>query len=250
MRIGTSSNRTVWISLAASLLGTLTGCGGGDSGSPADGPSISIDVPTSARSYETTSTDMRIGGAISNASFVHVRNSLTGFTTEGYVFYASPGQGTWFADVQGLGLGENPITATADSDGSGRETATAMIVLVRPLQPVNLIFNGPDQDSADSFWTDENSLGRSRQIALFGDGTGRSTTGSALSELAGATATFTWSMLSPDSIQILGCPTCSFQRISRISGSRSEEMFYGQIETTAGGGELALHVFTLSIGRL
>ncbi len=250
MRVGKSSNRAVWIGLATLLGGFITGCGSGGTGDSVDGPTISIDVPTSAHSYSTTSTDMRIGGTISNASFVHVQNALTGSTTEGYVSYSSPGHGSWFADVQGLGLGDNPITATADSDGRGRETAAATIVLVRPLQPVNLIFNGADQGSADSLWTDESSIESSHKIALLSDGTGRSTTGSALSGLAGATETFTWSMLSPDSIQILGCPTCSFQKISRISGSRDEEVFYGQIETTAGGGELALHVFTLSMGKL
>lgn len=250
MRVGKSWHRALWIGLAASLGWTVTACGGGGPGNTGQGPSLSIDVPTSARSYSTTSTDMRIGGAISHAGFVHVRNLLTGFTTEGYVFYSGSGHGSWFADVQGLGLGENPITATADSDGSGRETATATIVLVRPLEPVSLIFNGSGQDSADSIWTDENSIGKSHKIALFGDGTGRSTTGSALADSAGATVNFAWSMLSPDSIQILNCPTCSFQRISRISGSRSEEVFYGQIETTTAGGELALHVFTLSMGRL
>jgi len=250
MRVAKSANWAMWIGQVALLGASVTGCGSGGTGGSAERPSISIDVPTSARSYSTTSTDMRIGGAISRASFVHVRNSLTGFTTEGYVVYSSPGDGSWFADIQGLGLGENPITATADSDGRGRETASATIVLVRPLQPVNLIFNGPDRETGDSLWTDENSIGSSHKIALFSDGTGQSTTGSVLAELAGATATFTWSMLSPDSIQILGCPACSFQRISRISGSRGEEVFYGQIETTAGSGELALHVFTLSLGKL
>jgi len=240
-----------WCTALAAILGSIvTACGGGGRGSAAQDPSISIDVPTTAPTYSTTSTDVRIGGTISHAGFVQVRNSRTGVTTEGYVSYSGPGQGSWFADVQGLQPGENPITATADHDGTGRETAAATIVLFRPLEPLTLIFNGSDRDSADSIWTDENSIDKSHMIALFSDGTGRSTTGSALSQSAGTPVTFAWSMLSPDSIQILNCPTCSFQRISRVSGSRSEEIFYGQIETTAGGGELALHVFTLSMGRL
>lgn len=250
MRTGMSWQRASCISLTIILGGIATACGGGGTGGTAQEPSISIDVPTSAPTYSTTSTDARIGGSISNASFVHVRNSLTGFATEGFVFYPEPGRGSWFADLQGLQPGDNRITATADHDGSGRRTATATIVLVRPLEPLKLIFNGPDQASADSVWTDENSIEKSHKIALFSNGTGRSTTGSVLSESAGAPVTFAWSMLGPDSIQILNCPTCSFQRISRISGSRAEELFYGQIETTAGGGELALHVFTLSMGAL
>ncbi len=192
---------------------------------------------------------MRLGGTISSASYVHVRNALTGVTVEGFVFYVD-GQGTWFADFYGLGLGDNALTVTADSDGRGKRTSSAHITVARPLQPVNLIFNGADQNSASTFWTDGSSFGSSHKIALFQDGTGRSTTGSALGESAGAVAGFTWSMLGPDSIQIVNCSTCSFQMLSRISGSVDEGVSFGQIETIGGAFETALHGFSLANGKL
>ena len=105
-------------------------------------------MPISAPNYSTTWTDVRIGGTISNASFVLVRNALTGSTTEGFVFY-NQGHGTWFADIQGLALGGNMITAIADSDGTAARTASATITVIRPLQPADLIVNGTNQASAN-----------------------------------------------------------------------------------------------------
>lgn len=232
------------------VLGTmLTACGGGGSGDTAESPTISIDVPTSEPAYSTTWTGVRLGGTISGASFVHVRNALTGLTTEGYVNY-NQGIGSWFADVTGLGLGDNPITVTADSDGTGTSTAAAHITITRPLQPADSIINGPDQFSADTYWTDVNSFNGSHKIALFGDGTGRSTTGSKLSEDAGAVVDITWTILAPDSIVISSCPACSFQIISRISGSFSDGSFHGEVVTTGGVGDSSLDAFVLSAGKL
>lgn len=231
------------------LMLSCGGGGGGDSGNAGPVPSISINVPTSDPSYSTTWTSIRLGGTISNASFVHVRNARTGFTTEGFVNYYQ-GQGSWFADVYGLEPGDNAITATADADGTGARTASAYITVTRPLQPADLVINGPDQASTNTFWTDGSSVNNSHKIAFFGDGTGRSTTGSVLSENAGTVTDFTWSKLGPDSILISNCLTCSFQNISRISGSLSEGIFYGQVETIDGAGELALHTFTLTSGNL
>lgn len=242
----TASLTGILITLTITLI--LVGCGGGGGGSGSK-PSIDIQNPTDAPTYSTVWTGVRIGGTISNASFVDVRNALTGDTTVGYVFY-NQGLGTWFADVGGLGFGENPITATADSDGTGSSTANAYITLIRPLQPLDEIFNGPNQFSANTHWIDAHSFNESHKIALYEDGTGRSTTGSALNEDAADITDFTWTKLSPDSVMITNCPTCSFQTISRISGSIAVDAFNGQIETVGGDGDVALHAFTLTAGNL
>lgn len=164
-------------------------------------------MPTSAPSYSTTWNTVRLSGTISNAGYVHVRNAHTGFTTEGFVNY-NQGQGSWFADVFELAPADNAIAATADADGTGARTASAHITVIRPLQPADLIINGSSHASANTFWTDGNSFNGSHKIALFGDGTGRSTTGSVLSENAGTVTDFTWSKLGPDSILISNCVTC------------------------------------------
>jgi hypothetical protein len=233
--------------LVVGLALLLAGCGGGgDSVLP---PSISIDVPTSAPGYSTTGTSVRPGGTIAHASFVHVLNSATGSTTEGYVSYYQ-GYGSWFADVYALVPGDNLITATADADGTGARTAVARITIARPLQPADLIINGTDQSAATTYWTDTSSFGGSHQIVIFGDGTGRSTTGSTVSEIAGTVSNFTWSKSGPDSIVISNCPNCSFQSISRISGSLGETVFYGQVVTAGGGGYTSVDVFDLASGKL
>jgi len=234
-------------SLIVILAILLAGCGGGGGG--VQSPSISIDVPTSAPGYSTTWTSVRLGGTISHASFVHVRNSSTGFTTEGYVNYYQ-GYGSWFADVYGLGFGDNSITVTADADGTGARTANAHITVIRPLQPADLIINGPDQSSAPTYWTDTSSFSGSHNIAFFANGTGRSTTGSTITENAGTVVNFTWSILGPDSIIISNCLNCSFQKISQIQGSLNEELFYGQVETVGGNGNISLDSFVLTSGNL
>ena len=217
----------------------LVGCGGGgDSGAP---PTIDIRVPTSAASYATTSSSVRIGGAVTLAGSIRVRNTRTGSTTEAFVFYVQ-GNGSWFADVFGLAPGDNLITATADT---GTRTATARITVTRPLQPAAEILNGPDQASANTFW----SLGNHR-IALFADGTGRSTTGSTTSQNAGAAVDMLWSQTGPESISINGCATCAFQTISRISGSVGDGQFLGQVVTVGGAGTNALDSFILTAGNL
>lgn len=234
-------------SLIVFLALLLASCGGGGGGSQP--PSISIDVPTSAPSYSTTQTSIRLGGTISRASFVRVLNSSTGSTTEGYVNYYQ-GYGSWFADVYGLGFGDNLISVTADADGTGARAAVAHITIIRPLRPADLIINGPDQFSATTFWTCASSFNGSHQIAIFGDGAGRSTTGLTNSEIAGAVVDFTWSYLSQDSIMITNCSNCSFQKIFRIQGSLSEKLFLGQIETVGGAGDIALDSFNLIDGNL
>jgi len=227
----------------------LAACGGGGSETSNQLPSISIDVPTSEPSYYTTGSSVRLGGTISNASFVRVRNTLTGSATEGYVNYYE-GNGSWFADVYGLGFGDNPITVTADKDGTGKRTATAHITIIRPLQPADLIINGTNQLSANIYWTDASSFAGSHKIAFFGDGTGRSTTGSTLLEEAGTVVNFTWTKLEPDLIIITNCSDCSFQKISRIQGSLSEDLFYGQVMTVDNNGYIALDAFVLTFGNL
>jgi hypothetical protein len=234
--------------LVVAFVAVLTACGGGN-GDSGQTPSIDITNPTADPTYSTVWTGVIIGGTISNASFVSVSNALTGSNTIGYVFY-NQGLGTWFAEVGGLGFGDNPITVTADSDGTGASTANAYITLIRPLQPLDEIFNGADQFSANTYWTDAHSFNQSHKIELYENGTGRSTTGSAFSEDAGGVSDLTWTKLGPDSVLITNCPACSFQVISRISGSIAVGAFNGQVETVGGVGELALHAFTLTDGHL
>lgn len=231
-----------WPVAAAAAL-VLVGCGGGSD----DRPSITIENPTSAARYSTNSTDVRLGGTIARAGFVHVRNTATGFTADGYVNYYE-GKGTWFADVQGLGLGDNPIVVTADADGTGAKTATATLTVIRPLQPASLIVNAANAATADTFWTDASSYGGAHRIALFADGTGRSTTGSTLTDPAGAVVGFSWTLSGPDSIAVSGCPDCSFQRIERIAGSVSDGSFLGQVVTKGGLGYSSLDYFVLTAG--
>ncbi len=234
---------------AVLALGALLGaCGSGGSGE-GGGPSIRIEAPSSAATYETTGADVRLGGTIAGAGFARVRNAATGLQSDAVVTY-NDGLGTWFADVPGLVPGENPITATADAFGDGSRTAEARIAVIRPEQPLNLIFNGVDLGASATHWTDTNSIGESHRIALFEDGTGRATTGSVLAEAAGAVADFTWSRIGPDALRVEGCPACSFQGISRISGSWDEGISFGQVETVGGAGELAAHVFVLTSGTL
>lgn len=236
--------------VTALALGTpLAGCGGGGSDDAAPLPTVSIEVPTSAPTYETTATGVSLGGSISGASFVHVRNTLTGTSAEGFVTY-NQGIGSWFADVTGLVPGGNLITVTADADGTGARTAEDRITLIRPLQPAELVINGPDRSSTDTYWTDVSSFNLSHKIALFADGTGRATTGSTLAEEAGPVVDIVWSKIAPDAIVISSCPKCSFQTISRISGSLDEGSFYGEVVTVGGAGVVALDVLVLSAGAL
>jgi len=241
--------------LSLAIVIALIGCGGGVDGGNIGGgdyvlaPSISITEPTTATSYATVWSGVRIGGTTSNVSIVRATNTLTGSTNIGYVTY-NQGQGTWFVDVTELGFGENPITVTGDSNGLGDNFAVAYITLIRPLQPLSEIFNGSNQFSSYKYWIDLSSFNGSHKIALFEDGTGRMTTGSVLSENAGSVIDFTWTMLSPDSILITNCPTCSFQMISRISGSINVDVFLGQIETINGAGDLTIHYFASTAGNL
>ncbi len=229
----------------------LAACGGGGSALPA--PAITIEVPTAAPSYATTSTSVRLGGSIAQASFVHVTNTTTGATVEGYVNYLD-GVGSWFADVYGLLPGDNLIVATADADGTGTRTASDTLTVTRPLRPASLILNAADAASASNHWADTSSFGTqagsSHLIALYADGTGRATTGNVLTELPGPLADFSWAYDGPEAIVVSNCPSCSFQRISRISGSLGEGFFYGEVQTVGGAGETALHYFQLTVGKL
>jgi hypothetical protein len=100
------------------------------------------------------------------------------------------------------------------------------------------------------YWTDATSFPDSFKIAFFEDGTGRSTTGSKLSENAGPVVTFTWSLLGPDSIIITNCPDCSSQKIYNIQGSLSDAEFGGIVETVGGAGYHASDSFILTSGSL
>ena len=232
------------------ILGVVTVLGSGgdiDFGDSTSKPTISIENPTTEPIYATTATSVTIGGRISGASFAEVLNVTTGSSSLGYVFY-NDGIGTWFSWSPHLVPGDNLIKAIADADGSGTNTAEDSIIIRRPLQPYTLIINAADSASAINYWTDIHSFNKSHKIALFADGTGLSTTGNVFSEDAGATVTFAWSVLGPEAIQIDNCPTCSFQQISRISGSLDEEVFQGQVETVSGAD--AYHSFYLDPGTL
>jgi hypothetical protein len=219
----------------------LAGCGGG--GGPDALPSLAILNPTPDDSYATTSSGAIVGGSISRASFVHVVNTTTGFRTEGYVIYFD-GQGTWSADVAGLVPGANVIVATADGDGTGARTASDTLSITRPIQPARLILNGDSAAQATSHW----ALESGHQIALYADGSGRATTGNAVTDPAGAPLAMTWSYDGAEAVVINGCPVCSFQRIGRISGSAADGGFYGQIETVGGAAETVVDFFELNAG--
>lgn len=175
----------------------LVACGGGGSSPDTLSPTIAITKPTSDSTFDTNSTDVRLGGSISRGSFVHVRITTTGFTTEGYVNYKD-GFGSWFTDVPGLILDDNVIAVTADFDGTGTRIATDTITARRPLQPASLIVNGASLFSATSYWTNGTSFGNGRKLALFSDGTWRSTTGSVLNETAGSVVNMNWAFHGPD----------------------------------------------------
>jgi hypothetical protein len=212
-------------------------------------PTVTITHPTSGNRYETPWQDVRLGGTLSHASFVHALNTRTGYRTDGYVHYVD-GYGSWFADIPGLQPGDNLIRITADADGTGSHTATTTITVARPAVPAAEIFNGSSAAVATTFWTDRSSFGESHRIALFADGTGRATTGNAYTEPAGAATSFTWVLLGVDAIQINNCPACSFQTISRISGATTEGLFLGETASTGSATDTSAHAFELSTGTL
>lgn len=246
-----ASLRTIFKVIALSCLTMLGGCGGGSDyfhwGVDVPPPTIDIQEPTLAIYYWTTASAVNVSGSVSGASFVHVVNTTTGSRIEAYVRYSS-GHGSWFAAVTGLAPGANVIVATADADGSGARTANATLTITRPLQPASLILNGNGAATATSYWLDMLSFNASHRIALFADGTGRSTTGNLLTDQAGGPVTISWSYDGAEAILINGCPSCSFQRISRISGSTDEWRFWGQVETVGGGTDNATHAFQLNTG--
>lgn len=226
-------------------LAGLVACGGGGGSNL---PRIAITNPTSEAIYATDDAEVIVGGTLARAGYVHVRNTTTGFTTEGYVNY-NDGLGSWFADSIALVPGANEIVVTADGDGTGSRTATDRLTVNRPLQPASLIINGTTPSSTVTFWVDTSSVG-GHQWVLFGDGTGRSTTGSVLTDPPGPVAGFNWAYDGVDAIRITGCPTCSFQRVSRIAGSLTDGGFMGQVETVGGAGETAVHHFQRTSGIL
>jgi len=123
--------RSGWV--AFGIIATTAGCGSGEDYPLAPSvppPTISIAVPSSTGAFSTQASEVRVGGSIGGASFVHLRNADTGASSEGFVTY-NQGLGTWFADMYGLQLGQNTIVATADADGRGTRTATAQIVVTR-----------------------------------------------------------------------------------------------------------------------
>lgn len=228
------------------VLATLVAACGGGGGGPTP-PSVRIELPSASGSFATHWAEVRLGGTVERASFIRVENNRTGFTTDVDPTFVD-GQGSWFADVPGLAPGANPIVVTADADGTGQRVASARITVTRPDQPGLEIVDGADPGSGDSHWTDESSGGH--RLALFADGTGRSTTGSTLSGLPGAPVAMTWRLAGPDAIAIENCPDCAFQRLSGIAGSVADGAFVARVVTVGGATSGASDFFRLSPGGL
>lgn len=226
-------------SAVLSLAMAVAACDRGDDTPTA---SVTIQNPTTADNVYTTHADVSLGGTVSATWTVRVENAQTGASFPAYVFYSN-GYGTWFADVMGLGVGENRLIVTAGGDGV--RTATARLTVARPLRPADLFINGPDRQSTAAYWR-LGSMGHA--VALFADGTGRSTTGSIMTGAAGPVVDLTWSEVAPDAILVNDCPLCSFQSISRISGSVAEGVAFGQPVTV--GGVDSLRGFELTAGSL
>lgn len=233
MLIGTYCCRGLRIGTALMVSILLAACGEDPP------PSITIEVPTSGPNYYTTASAIRIGGSVSHAGPVRVWNVFTGVTIEAVC--------CWWADVS-LVPGDNAITATAY--GEGGKTASAHITIKRPSQPADSMINGDTQASTHTYWIDTSGFGGTHKIALYKDGRGRAATGSVISESAGPVLDFTWSKIGPDAILISDCPTCSYQKLTRISGSLGEGLCFAQIETVSGAEEIALHAFSLTSGQL
>lgn len=224
----------------------MAACVGGGGGKSK--PSVTIEDPTATGSWHTTSSAVLLRGAISGAYYVHVRNTRTGSMAEGDLQWYK-GNGTWLASVSGLAAGDNLIVVTADADMTGGPTATASITVTRPDQPATLLINGQTRATASTYWNTGSPWNYA--FALYADGTGRSTTGSKMKgEVAGPPVDITWTLSAPDAITILNCPTCSFQVITRISGSAAEATAYGQVITVGGDGYKALDYFALTSGTL
>jgi hypothetical protein len=226
--------------VALGLLFAALGCG-----YTPPGPAIDVTQPA-ART--TTSSSIRIGGTIANASFVHVYHQQTANSVEGYVFYLE-GMGTWFADVYGLVPGANDLAVIADRDGNGTRVSRVEITILRPEIPALLMVNGPDRNTTDTYWTDAHSCGGAHALALYADGTGRATTGSTLAEPAGPVIDVTWTLAGPERIEI-ATPGCSFAVILRITGSAAEGLAFGQVVTVGGAGVQAVDAFDLMAGTL
>lgn len=227
-----------FISLALTVF--LSACGGGDDSD--NSTTITILSPTSESTYFTVWPDVILGGSVSGTSFVKVTNETTGFTTDAFVNYYD-GYGSWFAEIPGLVPGDNHIVASANG-------INAYITISRPERPYEYILNGADHNVTSTFWLDSHSFNQSHKITVYADGTGRSTTKSVLYEEASSVVDFNWTASSPDEITIINCSDCSFQKISRISGSIDEGIFFGEVETTGGDLEKALHAFILEAGNL
>lgn len=242
--------RRACVVLHGVLLASLSACGGkGDDAAESQRlPTLTIATPSADGTYATPWREVRLGGRIEHAAFVHAVNTATGARVQGFVNTVG-GTGSWFADLPGLVPGDNRIVVTADADGSGASTARAGITVTRPRQPAALAVNG-DAGGASTYWTDTHSHGAGHAIVLYADGTGRATTGSVLAQAAGPVAAFAWSYDGAEAVVVRGCAACSFQRIDRIAGGLSEGLLLGGVETVGGASEAASHAFQLTPGGL
>jgi len=221
----------------------LSACGGGDD----VWPTLEITMPTPDGTYSTVWVDLRVGGTVTGSSSVSVKNTLTDITTGANV---NPSSGTWVADIK-IEPGENLIiVTTAGGDKYSPKIAQKSLIVFRPSEPARSIINGVDAASTNTFWVDGNSFAATHMIALYEDGTAKVTTGNIHTEAAGPVVDTVWNLSGPDSIQIIGCPSCSYQSISRISGSLNEENFLGEPVTVGVNTPGVLHSFYLSVGKL
>jgi hypothetical protein len=119
---------------------SLAGCGGSISLAFFDddlpvfdtAPFVTISQPSSAALFSTSASQLAIGGSVANASLVRVQNTTTGETVDIHVPRQNLSVG-WVTPALNLVPGDNLIVATADADGTGRQTSADTLTVRRPL---------------------------------------------------------------------------------------------------------------------
>lgn len=124
------------IILALLIVALLAGCHGDDDDSTPS-PTIAITHPTAGSRYETPWTDVRLGGTLSHASFVHALNTRTGDRTDGYVNYVD-GYGSWFADIRGLQPGGTGRATTGDAYAETAGAATSFTWVLTSVDAIQI----------------------------------------------------------------------------------------------------------------
>lgn len=123
--------------VALATVGAIpVGCGGGGDDDQSPTPTVTIINPTSGDTWTTSANGLIVGGQATYAGAVDVQIVETGATYRGYVVYnpsdPPPRVGSWFAQVQGLQLGQNTLVATTvDDGGTGGKTASDKLIVTR-----------------------------------------------------------------------------------------------------------------------